>query len=126
MIPSPLDENPNCEEAHATFRLVGDELRVEEVTRRLGIDPDFEAARDQIRRSRLRRRAIRERTGVWYVSTDGKLSTTSAERHLLWLLELIEPAGDELRALCEEQGLSADFGCYWVSATGHGGVICCA
>jgi hypothetical protein len=83
---TPLDENPNCEEAHATFRLVGDELRVEEATRRLGIDPDFEAAKDEIRRSRMRRRAVRQPTGVWYVSSAGKLSTTSAERHLCWFL----------------------------------------
>jgi len=31
------------------------------------------------------------------------------------------PAKEELLAVAREQSLTADFFCYWVSATGHGG-----
>jgi hypothetical protein len=43
------------------------------------------------------------------------------ERHLTYVLEKVEPAKEELLAVVREQGLTADFFCYWVSATGHGG-----
>jgi hypothetical protein len=69
---SPLDENPNCEATHATFRLTGDDLHPDEVERALGIRGDFGAAKDEIRRAGIvAKRMMRQPTGVWYVTTEG-------------------------------------------------------
>jgi hypothetical protein len=64
---------------------------------------------------------VRQPTGVWYLTTDGRLASTSIERHLLYLLDRIEPVGDDLAELVGRASLAADFYCYWVSATGQGG-----
>jgi Domain of unknown function (DUF4279) len=49
------------------------------------------------------------------------VESTSLERHLIHLLEAIEPAKGALVTLRRRHELLADFFCYWVSATGHGG-----
>jgi hypothetical protein len=71
---------------------------------------DFGAAKGEIRRAgRAVHRAVRQPTGVWYLTTDGKLSSTSVEGHLLYLLERIEPVGEKLAQLVESSSLTADF-----------------
>jgi Domain of unknown function (DUF4279) len=121
---NPLGENANCEYTHVAFRLGGDRLRPEVIERRTGLVGDFGAEKGRIRPSRREGRpAIKQRTGVWYTTTENRIASTSLERHVLFLLERVEPVAGELRALMEEQGLRADFHCYWVSATGQGGPI---
>jgi hypothetical protein len=121
---SALDENPNCEATHATFRLSGDSLDPREVEEALGLRGDFGAAKGEIRRAgRAVHRTVRQPTGVWYLTTDGRLGGTSVERHLLYLLERIEPVGEKLAQLIQSSSLTADFYCYWVSATGQGGPV---
>ncbi len=63
----------------------------------------------------------RQPTGVWYISSESRVGSTSLERHLLHLLRTIEPVKRELLAVIKEQSLEADFYCYWVSASGRGG-----
>jgi Domain of unknown function (DUF4279) len=63
----------------------------------------------------------RQRTGVWLLGTDDRVESTSLERHLIHLLDAIEPAAATLNALRSRDELRADFFCYWLSATGHGG-----
>ena len=119
---SVLDENPNCEATHATFRLSGDRLDPGEVEKALGIRGDFSAAKDEIRRGGAAvHRTVRQPTGVWYLTTDGRLGGTSVERHLLYLLERIEPVREKVAQLVDGASLTSDFYCYWVSATGQGG-----
>ena len=114
-----LDENPNCGETYASFLLVGDRLDPAEVTRRLSIQPEFSRQKATIRPSKAGR--IRQRTGVWSCTTKGVIASTSLERHLRHLLDMLEPPTPEIRKLVEEQALEASFSCYWFSATGHGG-----
>jgi len=119
---STLDENPNCEATHATFRLIGDSLKPTEVEAALGIQGDFGVARDEIRRGGIvAKRTVRQPTGVWYLTTEGKPGSTSVERHLIYLLEQVEPVSERLAQLVDRASLTADLYCYWVSATGQGG-----
>ncbi len=117
-----LDENPNCARTYASFRLTGDALDPEVVTTTLGIKPMRALAKNQaiptIRRGNGTRR---QRTGVWALTSQGIMSSTSLERHLIYLLDAIEPAATPLDTLRVEHNLQADFFCYWLSATGHGG-----
>jgi hypothetical protein len=115
---APLDESPNCELTYASFRLAGDGLVAAEVTTRLGIVPRFAADRWS---SIAGVPAGRQRTGVWILSSDDQIASTSVERHLVYLLAALEPRADTLRALRAEQDLDAGIWCYWRSATGHGG-----
>jgi hypothetical protein len=117
-----LDENPNCEATHASFRLIGDSLHPPDVEKALRIRGDFSAPKGQIRRAgRLVHRTVRQPTGVWSLTTDGKLACTSIERHLRFLLDQLEPVRENLATLVRDAALHADFYCYWVSATGQGG-----
>lgn len=117
---SSLDENPNCAKTYATFRLRGDQLAAKEVTVRLDIEADFAFEKGELHSSG-RGQPVKQRIGVWYITSEGRLETTNTERHLLDLLEKLEPVKEELRAVVQRQSLVADFFCYWVSATGHGG-----
>lgn len=115
-----LDDNPNCAETYATFRLAGDRLIAAEVTRRLGLEPEFAAEKGDAR-SEGGGRNVTQRTGVWSITSRGELETTSVEQHVLFLLSRLEPVSEALREVVERQALEANFFCYWVSATGHGG-----
>ncbi len=114
-----LEENSNCEYTHASFRLVGPDLVPATIERRTGLTGSG-AEKNQLRRSRTGR-GVRQPTGVWFISSEGQIGSTSLERHLLYLLDILEPQRDTLREVMSEQSLQADFSCYWVSATGQGG-----
>jgi hypothetical protein len=66
-------------------------------------------------------RARRQETGVWFLSTETIVESTSLERHLVHLLDAVEPASAALQRIRADENLWADFDCYWLSATGHGG-----
>lgn len=117
---STLDENPNCDKVTMSFRLIGDDLDPDEVTSRLGITPEWALARGE-RRPAPPLQGRPQEAGVWLISTEGQVESTSAERHLVWLLERIEPVADAVLEVRREQGLTADFFCGWFSLTGHGG-----
>jgi Domain of unknown function (DUF4279) len=116
-----LDENPNCARTYAAFRLVGDSLDPQTGSRALDLEPNLaRAKRRKIAAGRIGR-ARRQRTGVWSLSTENIVNSTSLERHLLHLLEAVEPAYAALHRLRRDESLRADFDCYWLSATGNGG-----
>lgn len=116
-----LDENPNCSRTHATFRLSGDTLNPDDVTAALALTPTQAIAKDQEVPAGPKGKVRRQRTGIWLLGTEEKLESTSLERHLIYLLDAIDPAARALDALRTQHGLRADFFCYWLSATGHGG-----
>jgi hypothetical protein len=119
---SALDENPNCARTDATFRLSGDALDPDEVRAALGLKPTCAFAKDQeVPVGRKGTTTRRQRTGVWLLASEHSVESTSLERHLIHLLDVIEPATATLDTLRRQHELRADFFCYWLSATGHGG-----
>ena len=116
-----LQENGNCLLAHATFRVIGETLEPDDVTHALGVNPSQALRRDQLVPTSTKVR--RQDTGVWLLKSEGMLSSTSLERHLIHLLGLLEPRAAALDELRREQDLTTDFFCFWMSATGHGGPI---
>src|SRR5262245_14196170 len=115
-----LDENPNCEETYVSLRLAGDDLVPEEVERVTGLRSEFGAAKGELRRSRTGRET-RQRTGVWGISSRDHVTSTSVERHILYLLEKVEPVRDNFLTVAGAQGATADFMCYWVRLADQGG-----
>ena len=116
-----LQENGNCLLAHATFRVLGKELDPDEVTRALGLEPTQSLRSGQLVPTPTRIR--RQETGVWLLKSEGRVGSTSLERHLVHLLDLLEPGLPALDELRRTRGLTTDFFCFWLSATGHGGPI---
>lgn len=121
---SSLDENPNCERTHATFRLMGDALRPDEISAALGLEPTRAMAKDQeIPVGRKGKTTRRQGIGVWLLDSADVVDSTSLERHLVHLLEAIEPVAGLLAAIRLEHDLRADLFCYWLSRSGHGGPL---
>jgi Domain of unknown function (DUF4279) len=119
-----LDENPNCARTYATFRLMGDALKPDEVSDVLRVTPTKALAKDELipvgRKGKATRRQL---TGVWLLTSETALESTSLERHLIHLLDVLEPAARALDALRRQHDFGADFFCYWLAATGHGGPL---
>ena len=104
---------------------MGDALASAEVTQALGLEPDRALDKGQVRSPRVDPRTgkpLVQRTGVWSISSK-RLTTTSNQRHLSFLLDKLEPSADALRDVMARQGLEADFFCYWESASGDGGPV---
>jgi hypothetical protein len=102
---------------------MGDGLIAAEVTQRLGLTPELVFEKGDTHQAGGNGRISTQRTGVWLISSEHELDTTSLERHLLFLLEKIEPVSDTLRETIEQQQLEADFFCFWASSAGHGGPV---
>lgn len=116
-----LEENANCLLAHATFRVVGAQLDPDDVTAALRIEPSQALRNGQLVPTATQIR--RQELGVWLLKSEGRVVSTSLERHLNHLLDLIEPGAGALRQLQQAQDISTDFFCFWMSATGHGGPV---
>ncbi len=116
-----LEENVNCLETHARFQISGDDLIPQTVTNRLGIEPSSSWAKGDLLPSRSG--TIRRRTGTWMLESEGRLQTTSLERHVLFLLTDLEPRAAVICAFLRETGFEASFACYWMSSSNHGGPI---
>jgi hypothetical protein len=113
-----LLENPNCKRTYVTFRLLGDLLSPSNITSRLGIAPSKAFAKGEM----WDKAGIRQcTTGIWKLSSKDELMTTNLERHLVFLLERLEPVTLEIIKIADERSLETDFFCYWLSVTGHGG-----
>lgn len=116
-----LDENRNCQKTDAIFRLSGEGLVVAEVTKRLGMEPTWAAEKGELKAGPGLRRPRVRRRGVWFIGSEDAVASTSSERHLLYLLERVEPVAERIAEVVREQGLAVDFFSGWFSASGHGG-----
>jgi len=108
-----MSENQNCAATHATFRLVGPDIRPDLLTRALNISPTFKVAVGEITPKKTRPRT----EGIWAISTKDLLGSTDLESHVAALLDKL-PTGfrDHL-----PPGSRCEIQCFWRSATGHGG-----
>lgn len=113
------EENPNCLRTHVTFRLAGADLNPAQVSSLLELEPSEAFARGE----QVDILTQPAQTGIWSLSTQDLLSSTSPEKHLEFLLDRLEPAATRLLELVNAQALQVDFFCYWLSATGHGGPV---
>jgi hypothetical protein len=113
----PIEENPNCQKTHVTFRLMGPTLDLSQVTSVLGLEPSKAFAEGE----KVENLTHPSRPVIWMLSTQALVSSTSLEKHLRFLLDKLEPRSARLLELVREQSLEMDFFCYWLSATGHGG-----
>lgn len=117
-----LEENPSCAELYVYFGVVGNLDRPDEITSRLKIQPTWAFAKGQTIYSRGKPKGKRKE-GNWSISSQGQLKTTSIERHLLFLLERLEPVKSELLEIAERLSLTVNFSCVWTFTDVIGGPI---
>jgi hypothetical protein len=82
-----LDENPLCARTSASFRLAGDALRPGAVSAALDLTPTFARAKDEEIPAGRVGKARRQRSGVWLLSSEHVVDSTSLEVHLIHLLD---------------------------------------
>src|SRR5689334_2836060 len=99
-----LAENPNCLETHARFGIVGDSLVPGDVTRSLGLTPTFAVAKGESFTTPAGSER-HGRSGVWFIETKDRLQTTSLERHLILLLNELEPRKAEIARIGQSRDL---------------------
>ena len=105
-----LEENPNCNETHATFRLISNSLAPEIISNRLKIKADFSSRKGEPIPGK--RKAVIAKRNVWYITSEDRIHSTSLERHLEFLLGKLEPRADEIKSLTREFNCDADFLCF--------------
>lgn len=96
---------------HAAFRLVGDDLDPDAVTRATGVAPTTSHRLGEP--TRLERGPAVWRTGVWILDSKGAIPDQGnhMEQHLVWLLAQLAPRAVEIRDVAAAQGLRADVSC---------------
>jgi hypothetical protein len=96
-----------------SFRLRGDRLDPNAITEATGLAPDVAHRKGDPRQAQGQRDLPPWRSGVWSIDSSEALPMEGShlEHHVTWLLDQIEPSREQLRRLCQEQELVADFYC---------------
>jgi Domain of unknown function (DUF4279) len=103
----------SSERTFATFRVAGDNLVPDEVTKLLRIKPTLAYAKGQL----YGPRHLKGRTGVWFLSTDGVVKSNSLKDHVSWLLEVVLNY-KLLPKFVAENSLHAVLTCFWHGPSG--------
>lgn len=101
--------------AYATFRITGDALAPEQVTRLLRIVPAQAYSKGERYAGGPRSTDLIGRTGVWYFCTEGIVAGNRLSDHLTFLLRQVIPEPEQagaLRQLLHRKSLQATLTCF--------------
>ena len=110
--------------AFASFRVVGDALTPDQVTRVLKVVPSLAYSKGDHYYGGPRSPKLVGRTGVWYLSTKGIVASDKLGDHLEFIARLLQngsAAGAPLKALRQllrRHDLRADVSCFWSGPAG--------
>ncbi len=114
-----LDENIACNVTHVDFGITGFVLKPEEISKELGISPDRCWNKDNI---------VQRKNGTSFKRPYGLLAfnskhiqSTSTERHILYVVELLEPKKKLLDKYLNDETLRVSLRIWWEAKDGHGG-----
>jgi hypothetical protein len=101
----------------ASLRFKGDRLEPERVTEILDAAPTTSYRKGDVYK-RSRGHAVQGRTGLWLLSSKGRVSSADLNDHLEYFVALLFPAGSEervrrLRELMRDGQVEADIGIFW-------------
>jgi len=98
-----------CDYTHAGFRVISDNLDLDDVAKVLGIAP-------------TRTHSPREPSEGygWFLSTEGILDSLDLRDHLDWILMHVSGKREAIKRL-QERGYQVDIGVKWDSKYGHDG-----
>ncbi len=98
--------------AYATFRVTGDQLVPDQVTRLLKIVPTLAYAKGQHYSGGPRSPDLIGRTGVWYFCTDGIVAGIRPADHLAFLLRQVVP-GPAFQQFLKRKALEVVITAFW-------------
>ena len=120
-VPHYVDNYGTCERTLAELRIYSDVVTPTEMSRRLGLKPSSNVEKGKVLSATRTGRPHVGQTNSWILSSDGKVESRDARRHLDWLLDQLEPAKAELLVLQDTSEVQMHVTCIWWSAFGHGG-----
>jgi hypothetical protein len=106
---------------HASFRLMGNRLDPEAITSATGVTPSESHRKDEP--SGRERGPLRWRSGIWTLESEHSMASQGnrLDDHLTWLLGILGPQAEAIRNLMTDQGLHADFWCYYSMGQANSG-----
>jgi Domain of unknown function (DUF4279) len=93
-------------------------LGPERITRILGVEPTLAYRKGEVYRRDGRGHAVRGRTGLWLLSSEGRVQSSDVIEHLRFLLAILFPSTDPLRELLRDGDIEADVPVFWHGAPG--------
>lgn len=107
--------NSDREKAHASIRVMGQELDPERLTQLARVAPTVchrTGERETIIRADGTERFRAHRTGLWGLRSKFNVSSDDLETHITWLLDQLKPFSDDLRTYLSRPGITAEMFCY--------------
>ena len=105
--------------AFVTLRFAGDEIRPEEISAILPVEPNRAHRKGEEFAAGTRAGNLRGRTGMWFLATDKLVPGVDLEDHLSFVQQLLYPApGDDsriarLRTVLAHDHARARITCFW-------------
>ena len=113
-------DNPDTRKTYVTFRVVGDTLAPEAVTRALRIFPSIQYSKGQTYFAGSRTGNLVGKSGVWSLTTDKLVASNNLRDHLAYLLGVLIPDRQDANPLFQLHALlskhndwRADLSCFW-------------
>lgn len=113
-------ENIACKETKVSFGISGDSLDPSIVTDQLAIEPNVAFAKGDEYLTRKVGTRIRP-TGIWSISSDVFVNSTSTELHAKYILNLLEPRIEHIERYVHNPLYRTSIAFWWVARDGHGG-----
>lgn len=114
-----MSDTEPTERLYVSLALIGKDLIPEEVTSKLGIQPQHSFRCGDYFEVEDKGKKVRKH-GFWEISSDDQvLPSGDIVAQFNWLLNLIEPVKDELRQILEDKSIKARMSCFWIVPDGR-------
>lgn len=113
-------ENTACKKTNVMFRIVGDEIDPDEITKLLGIQPTRSFAKDEEYNSKSGQ-VLQRPIGHWSICSEGLVNSTSTEKHARYLLNILEPSIDAVGKYRNNPNFRTSIIFWWEATDEHGG-----
>ncbi len=113
-------EHSGCKKTNVTFRIIGDDLNPDEITKSLDIQPTrsyYKGENYKIPNVGIRQRPI----GHWSVNSDKIIQSTSTEKHAKCLLNILEQKSERVLKFVSKSHLRISIVFWWEGIACHGG-----
>jgi hypothetical protein len=113
-------DNRDTRKTYVTFRVVGDSLTPESITKVLRVVPTVQYAKGQTYFAGQRAGELVGKSGVWSLTTDKLVASSNIRDHVAYLLGLLIPDRQDANPLFQLHALlakhkdwRADLSCFW-------------
>jgi hypothetical protein len=94
--------------------LRGEALDPEKITEMLGINPTKSAKHGD-----KRGRSNKWPHGIWILESSEQIESVDPIKHIIWLLDKLEPSKTNLIEISRDQTIDAEISCFWIMPNTH-------